>query len=131
MGRDDRVNTPYAYYIGPSYIAGYRGYTLIELGRHDEAQETLRALTSPTGEAPTYPRRRARRLLQLAESYAMGRDVPAACRSAGDVVDLLRAVSSGWVARRLRRLHDQLLLAARGGDIARVRELGDRLRGVA
>lgn len=120
------ADTPYAYFVNPATVALYRGYGHADLGQHAIARETLVAnpATAPLS------RDRARSLTRLAESDAMARDVESACRTAGEVVDLLGTVSSGWVARRLRRLHGQLLMAARGG-VAQVRELGDRLRAVA
>jgi tetratricopeptide (TPR) repeat protein len=124
LGETDGIHTPYAYWIRD--VDAFRGRCLTELGQHDAARAVLvRRLRTIPG---SYIRDRAGSLTDLAENRATAGDARSATEAATEAAGLLRTTSSGRVVRRLRVLHARLAVAAKGPDVARVRDLGAQVQ---
>ncbi|WP_149829529.1 helix-turn-helix transcriptional regulator [Streptomyces tailanensis] len=110
-------------------LAEERGARYVQLGRLDLAEETLeRALDQTVLASGHSYRRRAAVLVDLAVIGAKRRDPDQVVAYAREALDLAHASSSGYVARRLRTLCDELGALSRdrrvvglGAEIAMLR----------
>lgn len=121
---DNRSVPAWFDYYSAERLDGFRGYTLLKLGRGEEARQVLTAALGGIG--PAAVKQRAVFLIDIASTHLTGSDpdVDQACRLAGDGATSLAMVGYATAGDRLREFRAQL----RPWDHTQaVRDLDDRL----
>jgi hypothetical protein len=111
-------------YYSADRLAGFRGYTLLQLGRGEEARQVL--TTALGGIGPSAVKQRAVFLIDIATSHITGSapDVEQACQLAGDGATSLAMAGYATASDRLREFRAQL---QPWEHTPAVRDLDDRL----
>jgi tetratricopeptide (TPR) repeat protein/DNA-binding XRE family transcriptional regulator len=116
---------PYLYWFDEAALFQSRGYAMVYIGRHREAEAALRMAVDAM--PVQYARDRASTLVTLAECRIAAKDIPGTCDTGTQAANLLRSTFSARLTRRLRTLHRRLVSHGSSPSIA---AFGDRLQGL-